>query len=173
MTNSPGNRSNKLKVNNNKTQVTIRSSFLDKPLTLADVAATLDPVCVYFSTEVAAKRFAAQLPKYCNAKMHHLGQCRRELPSETYGLPWLRLDDGCYVVPGVSLQGLHLDKTTGVVNERGEKRRAAFVKLLANYEVVTDLPAASLKLTLGENKVVLPICNNCGDVHSVEENCPE
>ena len=33
--------------------------------------------------------------------------------------------------------------------------------------------ATASKLTLGENKVVLPLCGYCGDVHSVEENCPE
>lgn len=33
--------------------------------------------------------------------------------------------------------------------------------------------ATASKLTLGENKVVLPLCGYCGQVHSVEENCPE
>ena len=47
-------------------------------------------------------------------------------------------------------------------------------RILGKSAPLPQDPPLAAKLTLGENKVVLPLCGYCGQVHATPgENCPE
>jgi hypothetical protein len=123
-------------------KTTLRQGYLGTPLTIEQVMESNNGVTAYFESESEAQKFAKLLPAVCKGKAHGLmGYIFNHEALNEYGLCWKISDDRkTKTAWGVDLRRLPVNKTTGEINELGEKRRKAFCEALRKHcEVVASL----------------------------------